>query len=116
MIRRRGGKIVEVALQREGYSGISFSDGEAFLRWLLDPSNPVPGLIFLDIGLPKLDGYEVARHIKSKTRTAAMPIIMLSRRDGVIDKLKACLSGGSSYVTKPFTTEAITTLVQHDVG
>src|SRR5436190_15814831 len=109
-------KIVQVALQREGYNGISFSDGLAALRWLLEPSSQVPALIFLDIALPKLDGYEVARDIKSKGRFANVPIIMLTRREGVIDRLKARLSGASDYVTKPFTIQTITTLAQHYVG
>ena len=109
-------KIVQVALQRDGYHGISFSDGLAALRWLLEPSSQVPGLIFLDIGLPKLDGYGVARYIKCKPRWASVPIIMLTRRDGTVDRLKARLSGACGYVTKPFTTQTITTLAQHYIG
>lgn len=109
-------KIVEVTLQREGYHGVSFPDGLAAIRWLLQETAPIPALIFLDVRLPKMDGYSVARYIKSKVRYTHVPIVMLTRLDGVIDRVRARLSGASHYVTKPFTIEIIRTLAQQYVG
>jgi len=109
-------KIVEVALQREGYHGVSFPDGLAAIRWLLQETAPIPALIFLDIRLPKLNGYQVARYLKGKPRFAAVPIVMLTRLDGVVDRVRARLSGASHYVTKPFTVEMIRMLAQQYVG
>ncbi|HEY1248449.1 MAG TPA: response regulator, partial [Nitrososphaera sp.] len=76
-------KILETCLSREGFLVKSFQDGTEAMRWLAEPQASTPDLIWLDIGLPKLDGYEVARHIKSKPRFCNTIIVMLSRRDGV---------------------------------
>jgi len=108
-------KIVEVALQREGYQVVSFADGIAALRWLQSPHGHIPALLFLDIGLPKLSGYQIARHLKKQTRFAGLPIVMLTRHNGVVDRLRACLSGACAFLTKPFTIETITHITQHYV-
>ena len=109
-------KIVEVALQREGYHGMSFPDGLAAIRWLLQETAPIAALIFLDIRLPKLNGYQVARYLKGKPRFAAVPIVMLTRLDGVVDRVRAGYRGASHYVTKPLTIETIKVLAQQYVG
>jgi len=109
-------KIVEVALRREGYQVVSFPDGTLALRWLQSEHSHIPALLFLDISLPKLSGYQIARHLKKQTRFAHVPILMLTRHNGVVDRLRARLSGASSFVTKPFTTETLLKLTQQYVG
>ncbi|GHO93241.1 response regulator [Reticulibacter mediterranei] len=110
-------KIVETCLRREGFEVKSFPDGVEAMRWLTtDPSSRVPNLVLLDIGLPKMDGYEVARRLKTKPQFSNTVIIMLSRRDGVIDKLKGRLAGAKDYITKPFKAQEIVSIIQSYLG
>src|SRR6266700_3703998 len=67
----------------------------------------IPDLIILDIGMPKMDGYAFARLLKSKPQFNHTVIIMLTSRDGVIDRLKGRLAGAKDYITKPFRTQEL---------
>jgi len=109
-------KIVEVCLSREGFEVQSFHDGVEALRWLSQQTSPLPDLVILDIGLPKLDGYEIARRLKGKPRFQHMVIIMLTRRDGILDRLKGRLAGAQEYLTKPFTTQTLISQVEALLG
>ena len=105
-------KIIETCLGREGFEVIGFPDGVEAIRWLTSPGAHVPDLVILDIGLPKMDGYEVARRLKAKPQFANTVIVMLSRRDGMIDRLKGRLAGAKDYITKPFKTQDIVDIAQ----
>ncbi|GCF09257.1 response regulator [Dictyobacter arantiisoli] len=109
-------KIVETCLRREGFDVKSFPDGVEAMRWLTEPDARVPDLVVLDIGLPKMDGYEVARRLKTKPQFSNTVIIMLSRRDGMIDKLKGRLAGAKDYLTKPFKTQEIISVIESHLG
>ncbi|TMC23634.1 MAG: response regulator [Chloroflexi bacterium] len=109
-------KIIETCLRREGFEVKSFSDGVDAIRWLSGPDARVPDLIMLDIGLPKMDGYELARRLKIKPQFQDTVIIMISRRDGVIDRLKGRLAGAKDYITKPFQTQEVVALTEHYLG
>lgn len=109
-------KIVETCLSREGFEVKGFGDGIEAMRWLMEPHSRVPDLVLLDIGLPKMDGYEVAHRLKSKPHFGNTVIVMLSRRDGVIDRLKGRLAGAKDYITKPFRTQEIIAVVQSHLG
>lgn len=100
-------KILETCLRREGFQVESFHDGVEAIRWLTGPQARIPDLMWLDIGLPKLDGYEVARCLKNRPQFSKTVIAMLTRRDGVIDRLKGRLAGAKVYMTKPFKTQDI---------
>jgi twitching motility two-component system response regulator PilG len=104
--------LVETTLHREGFQVKGFGDGMEALRWLASSETRLPGMIFLDIGLPKMDGYAVARALKAQPRFEATVIVMLSRRDGVLDRLLARLAGARHYLSKPFQTQQIVALVQ----
>lgn len=104
-------KILETCLEREGYEVKSFEDGVEALRWLASPQRKVPGLILLDLTLPRLDGLSVLSCLKRKPALAAVPVVVLSRREGVLDRLKARLIGASLYLTKPFKTDDILAVV-----
>jgi twitching motility two-component system response regulator PilG len=107
-------KIMEASLKREGFQAISFPDGLQAMDALARGEVPVPDLILLDIGLPKMDGYEVARAFKQKNRLGNTVIIMLTGRDGVLDKLKCRWVGAKDYITKPFKpAEVIAVVRQH---
>ena len=109
-------KIVETCLGREGFEVKSFPDGVEAMRWLTAPYSRVPNLVLLDIGLPKVDGYEVARRLKTKPQFTHTVIIMISRRNGVIDRLKGRLAGAKDYMTKPFKAQEMTTVVESYLG
>ncbi len=109
-------KIIETCLGREGFLVAGFSDGVEAMRWLSQPNARIPDLVILDIGLPKMDGYEVARRLKTKPQFNNTVIIMLSRRDGVIDRLKGRLAGARAYLTKPFKTQEIINLIESYLG
>jgi twitching motility two-component system response regulator PilG len=105
-------KIIETCLGREGFEVKTFNDGVEAVRWLTEPRAPVPDLVLLDIELPKMDGYEVARRLKTKQRFHDTVIVMLSRRDGVIDRIKGRLVGARDYISKPFKTQDIIAITQ----
>ena len=110
-------KIIETCLRRKGFDVLGFTDGVEAMRWVTsDPSSRIPDLVLLDINLPKIDGYEVARRFKAKSMFNNTIIIMLSRRDSVIDRLKGRLAGAKDYITKPFKTEEIVAIVQEQLN
>lgn len=110
-------KIVEVSLRREGLEVVSFADGIEALRAVTSRQlDRVPDLVVLDIDLPKMNGYEIARYLRSKPQWSRTVIVILSRHDGVIDRLKARLAGTQAYLTKPFTTQMIIDVVNNSLG
>src|SRR5579884_2313406 len=109
-------KIIVTCLSREGFAVVSFPDGVEAMRWLSQPNARIPELVILDIRLPKLDGYEVARRLKSKPQFRNTVIVMLSRHDGVIDRLKGRLAGAKDYISKPFKTQDIISVIESYLG
>jgi twitching motility two-component system response regulator PilG len=110
-------KIVEVSLRREGLEVVSFPDGIEALRAVTSRQmERIPDLVVLDIDLPKMNGYEIARYLRSKPQWSRTVIVILSRHDGVIDRLKARLAGTQAYLTKPFTTQMIVDVVTSNLG
>jgi DNA-binding response OmpR family regulator len=104
-------KIMEATLSREGFRAFVFPDGLQAMSALSRGEAPIPDLIFLDVGLPKIDGYDIARAFKQKDRLGKTVIIMLSGRDGIFDKLRGRMAGAKEYITKPFKPgEVIETL------
>jgi DNA-binding response OmpR family regulator len=73
----------------------------------------IPGVILLDISMPKLDGYEVCKRIKQDSRTANVPVIMLSGKGAFFDKVKGHMAGATEYLTKPFETPAVLAAVNN---
>jgi twitching motility two-component system response regulator PilG len=74
-----------------------------------------PNLIFLDIMMPKLDGYQTCALVKHNNDYRDIPIIMLSSKDGVYDKAKARVVGANDYITKPFTVEDFITAINNNI-
>ena len=71
-------KILEVSLRRAGYETMSFGDGIQALLWLNTAEAHTPDLIFIDLGLPKMDGYEVIRLLKARPALAQTALVILS--------------------------------------
>jgi twitching motility two-component system response regulator PilG len=109
-------KIVETALGREGYEVKGFPDGVEAIRWLMTPASRVPRLVILDIGLPKMNGYEIARLLKSKPQFHHTVIMMLTGRDSIVDRFKGRWAGAQTYLTKPVTTQALISAVEAHLG
>ena len=71
-----------------------------------------PDLIFCDILMPRLDGYQTCAIIKRNLRFSGVPIVMLSSKDGVFDKARGRMVGAQEYLTKPFTKDQLLQAVQ----
>jgi twitching motility two-component system response regulator PilG len=71
-----------------------------------------PDLIFCDILMPRLDGYQTCAIIKRNVKFQAVPIIMLSSKDGLFDKARGRMVGSEDYLTKPFTKDQLLSAVQ----
>ncbi len=71
-----------------------------------------PHLIFCDILMPRLDGYQTCAIIKRNAKFASVPVVMLSSKDGVFDKARGRMVGSQEYLTKPFTKDQLLQTVQ----
>ena len=92
-------KLLAAILKKEGYELLEAVDGGEAVKFALEEQ---PDLILLDIMMPVKDGYQVCRELKADSRTSNIPIIFLSAKTQVEDKIKGLDLGGSDYVTKPF--------------
>ena len=93
-------KMLEYNLKKEGFKILSARNGED----ALDSANrEYPDLIILDLMLPKMDGLEVCKSLKKETKTAAIPIIMLTAKSQESDKIVGLELGADDYMTKPFS-------------
>ena len=101
-------KSAAVFLQQGGHEVMLAEDGFDALAHLNDH---LPDLIFCDIYMPRLDGYQTCAIIKSNPRFSSIPVIMLSSRDGIFDKAKGHVVGAEHYLTKPFTKQQLLEVV-----
>jgi twitching motility two-component system response regulator PilG len=99
----------EIFLRQGGHEVLLAEDGFDALSKVNDH---VPELIFCDILMPRLDGYQTCAIIKRNPRFAAVPIIMLSSKDGLFDKARGRMVGSEEYLTKPFTKEQLLRAVE----
>ena len=94
----------ELFLRQAGYEVILAEDGFDALSKITDYE---PQVIFVDIMMPRLDGYQTCALIKQNPRLKSTPVIMLSSKDGVFDRARGRLAGSDRYLTKPFTREGL---------
>ena len=94
----------ELFLRQGGCEVILAEDGFDALVKVVDQA---PDIIFVDIMMPRLDGYQTCSLIKKHPRYSATPVIMLSSKDGLFDRVRGRLAGSDQYLTKPFTKEAL---------
>lgn len=106
-------KIVETSMSRVGIPCLGFRDGYEALSALRDEHAQIPDLLFLDINLPRIDGFDLLRLFKSNPRYDRMTIIMLSSRDSVLDRVKCRMVGARGYLVKPFRTQDLLALVEN---
>ena len=94
----------EIFLRQGGHEVLLAEDGFDALAKVNDHA---PELIFCDILMPRLDGYQTCAIIKRNPRFAHVPVIMLSTKDGLFDKARGRMVGSEDYLTKPFTKEQL---------
>lgn len=99
----------EIFLKQGGHDVLLADDGFDALSKVNDYE---PDLIFCDILMPRLDGYQTCAIIKRNSRYTGVPIVMLSSRDGVFDKARGRMVGSQEYLTKPFTKDQLLQTVQ----
>ena len=99
----------EIFLKASGCEVILAEDGFDALAKI---SNEHPDLIFVDIMMPRLDGYQTCSLIKRNARYKTTPVIMLSSKDGLFDRARGRMVGSDQYLTKPFTQETLIDAVQ----
>lgn len=99
----------EIFLKQGGHDVLLADDGFDALAKINDFQ---PDLVFCDILMPRLDGYQTCAIIKRNARFAGIPVVMLSSKDGVFDKARGRMVGSQEYLTKPFTKDQLLQAVQ----
>ncbi len=106
-------RTAESLLKREGFEVATASDGFEALSKIVEFQ---PDIIFIDIMMPRLDGYQTCSLIKNNQNFKSKPVIMLSSKDSIFDKAKGRIVGSQDYVTKPFSREDLIDAIQEHVN
>lgn len=94
----------EIFLSQSGCEVILAEDGFDALSKIADHQ---PQVIFVDIMMPRLDGYQTCALIKKNSRFGSTPVVMLSSKDGLFDRARGRMVGSDQYLTKPFTQDTL---------
>ena len=103
----------EIFLTQAGYQVVLAEDGFDALAKINDHH---PSLIFCDILMPRLDGYQTCALIKKSARFHATPVLMLSSKDGLFDRARGRIVGSEHYLTKPFTKDELLSAIETHIG
>ena len=106
-------KLVSMTLSRAGFEVVAAADGVEALTMLADRA---PSIILSDINMPRLDGYKLCKFVKRNQGTKHIPVILLSGKDGVFDKMRGKMSGCDGYITKPFESNDLLEKVKSFTG
>ncbi len=106
-------RTAETLLVREGCEVVTATDGFEALSKIADQN---PQIIFVDIMMPRLDGYQTCALIKNNQTFKTVPVIMLSSKDGLFDKARGRIVGSEHYLTKPFTREELLGAIRNYVN
>jgi twitching motility two-component system response regulator PilG len=105
-------RTAETLLKKEGCDVITANDGFEALSKIADHN---PNIIFVDIMMPRLDGYQTCALIKHNQKFKDTPVIMLSSKDGLFDRARGRIVGSEQYLTKPFTKEELLGAIEEHV-
>lgn len=97
-------RTAEALLKKAGYEVLTASDGFEAMSMITDNQ---PDIIFVDIMMPRLDGYQTCQLIKNNKKFRDTPVIMLSSKDGLFDRARGRIAGSQEHVNKPFTQEEL---------
>ena len=100
-------RIIEASFSRIGIATTTFPDGISAIQALAKREVGVPDLLLLDIGLPKMTGYEVANILRGNPAFADMILVMLSGHDGMINRVHSHLVGAKDFIRKPFRVSEV---------
>ena len=106
-------RTAETLLKKEGAEVLTATDGFEALSKISDLK---PDIIFVDIMMPRLDGYQTCALIKNNHIFRATPVIMLSSKDGLFDKARGRIVGSEQYLTKPFTRDELLDAIRQHVA
>lgn len=102
-------RTAETILSKEGFKVFTATDGFDALSKVADHN---PDIIFVDIMMPRLDGYQTCALIKHNKYYQKTPVIMLSSKDGLFDRARGKIVGSEQYLTKPFTKDELLTAIK----
>ncbi len=102
-------RTAETLLKQAGCEVLTATDGFEALAKIADGH---PDVIFVDIMMPRLDGYQTCSLIKHNKEFRSTPVIMLSSKDGLFDRARGRVVGSEQYLTKPFTREELLNAIQ----
>lgn len=97
-------KLISNKLEKSGHTVICAADGVEAMEAL---EHFTPDLVLLDIAMPRMDGYQVCKMIRSHETAANVPVVMISGKDGFFDKVRGRMAGCTGYITKPFGPETL---------
>jgi CheY-like chemotaxis protein len=102
-------KLIVSKLEKYGHRVISAVDGMDALSKI---NEDVPDLILLDVTMPRMDGYQLCKVVRSNVATKHVPIVMISGKDGFFDKVRGRMAGSTAYITKPFGPDTLLQTVE----
>jgi len=105
-------RTAENLLTKAGCSVITATDGFEALAMIADNR---PDVVFVDIMMPRLDGYQTCALIKNNDEFKKIPVIMLSSKDGLFDRARGRIVGSEQYLTKPFTRDELLSAIRTHV-
>ncbi|MDI3378286.1 twitching motility response regulator PilG [Acinetobacter sp. V89_7] len=105
-------RTAETLLQKEGYTVVTATDGFEALSKIAQTN---PDIIFVDIMMPRLDGYQTCALIKNSQNYQHIPVIMLSSKDGLFDQAKGRIVGSDEYLIKPFSKDELLSAIRNHV-
>ncbi|ENV60841.1 twitching motility response regulator PilG [Acinetobacter soli] len=106
-------RTAETLLQKEGYTVVTATDGFEALSKIAQTN---PDIIFVDIMMPRLDGYQTCALIKNSQNYQHIPVIMLSSKDGLFDQAKGRIVGSDEYLIKPFSKDELLSAIRNHVS
>jgi len=101
--------LISIHLKRSGFRVVGFSSFKSFSTFL---NEQIPDLLILDLMLPDADGLDICKYLKTKDEFRSIPIIMLTAKDGEMDKILGLELGADDYVTKPFSPKELVARVK----
>src|ERR1700761_4186653 len=106
-------RTAETLLTKEGCEVFTAVDGFDALAKIADHQ---PDIVFVDIMMPRLDGYQTCSLIKHNKVFRSIPVIMLSSKDGLFDRARGRIVGSEHYLTKPFTKDELLSAIETHIG